>query len=234
MEKIRLQDVEIEKLANAINLVFAESTMKQKDDIYRLYQNCVGFDVILDARNRPLGETIRSAQLFGAKIKRHLNLDEEYGMNVVGRCDYEIMKWRMNQQFREAMDFPIGDKFQNIQQQIDELALVNAEFQFKLIASLQLESEERRARIEVASRLPERREITTVIYTRNPDVVAESLFRAAGICESCRKPAPFNRKMDGTPYLEVHHKLSLANGGEDTLENTIAVCPNCHRRKHFG
>ncbi|MFM5358466.1 HNH endonuclease [Aeromonas veronii] len=42
------------------------------------------------------------------------------------------------------------------------------------------------------------------------------------------------RIKDGTPYLEVHHKEKLADGGEDTLENTIALCPNCHRKFHFG
>jgi 5-methylcytosine-specific restriction protein A len=26
----------------------------------------------------------------------------------------------------------------------------------------------------------------------------------------------------------------LSTGGEDTLENAIALCPNCHRRAHFG
>ena len=39
---------------------------------------------------------------------------------------------------------------------------------------------------------------------------------------------------DGTPYLEVHHKIPLAKDGEDTIENAEALCPNCHREKHFG
>ncbi|MBC8673865.1 HNH endonuclease [Aeromonas hydrophila] len=46
--------------------------------------------------------------------------------------------------------------------------------------------------------------------------------------------APFNRVSDGTPYLEVHHIQPLANGGEDTIQNTMALCPNCHRKRHFG
>ncbi|MGH8437576.1 MAG: HNH endonuclease [Pseudomonas sp.] len=33
---------------------------------------------------------------------------------------------------------------------------------------------------------------------------------------------------------EVHHKVRLADGGLDTVENAIAVCPNCHRQAHFG
>jgi 5-methylcytosine-specific restriction protein A len=34
--------------------------------------------------------------------------------------------------------------------------------------------------------------------------------------------------------LEVHHKIRLADGGFDTVENAIAVCPNCHRQCHHG
>ncbi|MEZ8742730.1 HNH endonuclease [Photobacterium swingsii] len=70
-------------------------------------------------------------------------------------------------------------------------------------------------------------------FRRNPDVVAERFFLAQGICEACNKPAPFKRK-DGRPYLEVHHKKMLSAGGLDCLENTEALCPNCHRERHFG
>jgi len=48
------------------------------------------------------------------------------------------------------------------------------------------------------------------------------------------KPAPFLRKKDQSPYLEVHHMIQLADGGEDTTENAVALCPNCHRQLHFG
>lgn len=71
-------------------------------------------------------------------------------------------------------------------------------------------------------------------FNRNPDVVAEVLLRANGKCEQCKKDAPFVRKSDDTPYLEVHHKVSLSEGGEDTVDNCIAVCPNCHRELHYG
>lgn len=79
-------------------------------------------------------------------------------------------------------------------------------------------------------------QITTVsrAYLRNPDVVAEVLYRAAGACEGCAQPAPFLRTAGGTPYLEVHHRIRLSEGGEDTVENAIALCPNCHRQEHFG
>lgn len=70
-------------------------------------------------------------------------------------------------------------------------------------------------------------------YARDPRVVAYVLNRAQGVCEACDSPAPFNRA-DGTPYLEAHHILPLAEGGPDTVENCAALCPNCHRAMHFA
>jgi len=72
------------------------------------------------------------------------------------------------------------------------------------------------------------------VFTRNPDVVAEALFLAQDTCGSCEKPAPFKRRKDGTAYLEVHHLTPLSQGGEDSVKNTIALCPNCHRKTHHG
>ncbi|MEO1942713.1 MAG: HNH endonuclease [Candidatus Thioglobus sp.] len=30
----------------------------------------------------------------------------------------------------------------------------------------------------------------------------------------------------------MHHIHQLADGGEDTTENAVALCPNCHRMMH--
>lgn len=73
-----------------------------------------------------------------------------------------------------------------------------------------------------------------MVFQRNPDVVAEVLFRANGHCEHCGNPAPFTRRTNGSPYLEVHHTKSLVEGGEDTVENATALCPNCHRKSHYA
>ena len=93
---------------------------------------------------------------------------------------------------------------------------------------------ERSKRLATASRLPERIQLLSTGYRRNADVIVEVLKRAAGICELCKNPAPFKRKSDGSPFLEVHHWKPLSDGGEDTIENAGAVCPNCHSKEHFG
>lgn len=71
-------------------------------------------------------------------------------------------------------------------------------------------------------------------WCRNRYVVAAVLKRAKGKCEGCKKLAPFKRKTTGRPYLEVHHKKQLSKGGDDTTKNAIALCPNCHRKAHYG
>ena len=55
--------------------------------------------------------------------------------------------------------------------------------------------------------------------------------RAAGKCELCRMSAPFTNASN-EPYLESHHIVWLAHGGPDSIENTVALCPNCHRKMH--
>ncbi|ELR63098.1 5-methylcytosine-specific restriction enzyme A [Photobacterium marinum] len=108
------------------------------------------------------------------------------------------------------------------------------EFAQQVIWSKALTRTQRAERLSQAETSPKTTEVKTTVYLRNPDVVAEALVRANGICEHCKKPAPFIRKSDNTPYLEVHHKLPLAQGGPDTVDNVLALCPNCHREAHFG
>lgn len=75
------------------------------------------------------------------------------------------------------------------------------------------------------------RSAVTQQYQRNPWVAEYARRRATGHCELCTEPAPFAKK-SGEPYLEVHHIDWLAKGGADTIENTVALCPNCHRKMH--
>ncbi len=93
---------------------------------------------------------------------------------------------------------------------------------------------DRRIRLSKAAKKPTKSIVQVWEYKRNPDVVAEVLYLANGKCQKCKNDAPFLRKSDKTPYLEVHHKIPLSDGGDDTVENSIALCPNCHRKEHFG
>ncbi|MGI3105365.1 HNH endonuclease [Vibrio alginolyticus] len=100
--------------------------------------------------------------------------------------------------------------------------------------SEKLSQEDRLKQLAASPRLPEKVEVSTHRFIRNANVIVEVLNRANGICENCKLEAPFLRSKDKTPYLEVHHIKKLADGGEDTVENALAVCPNCHRQLHLG
>jgi 5-methylcytosine-specific restriction protein A len=115
-------------------------------------------------------------------------------------------------------------------------SIVDLESAFNLAVqqSLAEPSNTRRERLQTAPKLPTRTPVVLFAYKRNPDVVAEVLHRAGTQCERCKTAAPFLRRKDNTPYLEVHHRLQLAEGGEDTVENAEALCPNCHRELHYG
>lgn len=107
-------------------------------------------------------------------------------------------------------------------------------FELEVAASSVLSPEQRKKALHRADGKARARIVPTKVYDRCPHVVAEVLIRASGVCEGCKKPAPFVRKKDGTPYLEVHHIIQLADGGPDRVENAKALCPNCHRESHFG
>ncbi|NWB98358.1 HNH endonuclease [Pseudomonas gingeri] len=81
--------------------------------------------------------------------------------------------------------------------------------------------------------LPPKIKVVREAFVRNPYVIAVRLTLAKGKCDLCKQNAPFKNK-ENKPYLEVHHITHLANGGSDTLANTQALCPNCHRKLHFG
>ncbi|MEB7924063.1 HNH endonuclease [Atlantibacter hermannii] len=108
-----------------------------------------------------------------------------------------------------------------------------SEFEEAVEAAAKLPSSTREQILATESKTPVITEVTTRVYKRSPYVVAEVLLRANGKCQSCKRDAPF-LKEDGTPFLEVHHIEWLSKGGEDSVENAVALCPNCHRQAHYG
>lgn len=113
-------------------------------------------------------------------------------------------------------------------------ALIESEFEEAIEEAKRSSPAERKSRLDNASKKPRKVTTTSTAYLRNPYVVVEVLERAGGLCEGCNKKAPFLKAKDKTPYLEVHHIIQLAHGGYDTVDNAIALCPNCHREKHYG
>ena len=95
-----------------------------------------------------------------------------------------------------------------------------------------LSNNELKKRALNAPKIPEKKLFTSFQSVRDPHVAAYFVKKEAkGICQLCKNPAPF-RKKDGSHFLEVHHIKWLAKGGKDEIGNTVALCPNCHRKMH--
>lgn len=74
--------------------------------------------------------------------------------------------------------------------------------------------------------------VQTKVYHRDPAIAAYVKKRADGHCQLCGSSAPFKDR-DGDPYLECHHIVWLSKGGTDSIDNCVALCPNCHRKMHI-
>jgi 5-methylcytosine-specific restriction enzyme A len=140
-------------------------------------------------------------------------------------------------------DLPTGGKQKNLKQAVEDFlaglgptdkSRIDEAFQEKVVSALISSPSERAARLASAGRVPKQITVIAQAFLRNADVVAEVLYRAKGLCEWCKNAAPFERFATLTPYLEVHHTIPLAEGGEDTVANAMALCPNCHREAHSG
>jgi len=80
----------------------------------------------------------------------------------------------------------------------------------------------------------QRRSTTATAYERSPLVVALTRTRANYTCEVSGCENSTFDGADDNPFVEVHHLVRLADGGVDTITNTVCVCPNHHRELHHG
>lgn len=81
---------------------------------------------------------------------------------------------------------------------------------------------------------PPQRTISTITtFPRDSDVVKKVKSRAInGECECCGEQGFLTDR--GGYYLEVHHVIPLSCGGLDVEWNALAICPEDHKRAHFG
>lgn len=101
----------------------------------------------------------------------------------------------------------------------------------RYIKSLTFEKLKKIALKRSAKKAADEKEVIVTQRKRDPYITEYARLCADGICQLCDNPAPFKRP-NGEPYLESHHIIWLSDGGEDTVENTVALCPNCHRKMH--
>ncbi|WP_240995015.1 HNH endonuclease [Pseudomonas viridiflava] len=185
-------------------------------------------DQIIHRKSDPgLRQRRTALQVHEAKILVHQRIKNLYPLKYIYAMAIGSPPSSFNSS-KPVSEFPAYG-FQPIRKTEDP----NEEFERKVLASLK-DSKGRAAKLKEASAIPVTRIVSTIVFIRNPDVVAEMLAQANGVCSLCNQKAPFKRKKDQSPYLEVHHRKRLADGGEDTVAHAIAICPNCHRKAHHG
>lgn len=89
----------------------------------------------------------------------------------------------------------------------------------------------RAAAIDRGNRVHEQTTTTIVRYFRDPYIARYAKRRANGVCQLCHNKAPFVGR-NNEPFLECHHITWLSRGGQDSVDNVVGLCPNCHRRMH--
>jgi 5-methylcytosine-specific restriction protein A len=184
------------------------ATIWRKNGGFLNFKNSTRYDVIIDGKPYP-PKAISS-------IAHQLATEQVLRADDFGGSKEGIWHRRL-----KALGFQIQEKGQR------------STFSAEVSKSLKLSHSARLKKIAEAAKQPPAKLQTQVTrYARSPHVVAERLVIANGRCEKCRKPAPFKRIRDSTPYLEVHHVKLLSQEGLDTVENTQALCPNCHSEVH--
>lgn len=161
---------------------------------------------------------------------------------------YQIEEKDQDGYKRRVWKFPLKIKNESKAIEKKTLDLIQQKKQHKL---LKLSPEEIAERAEKASKInkeekisktssegtkeykaePSSRTVNTRVFDRDPNIAAYVKQMANGKCQLCEENAPFKDE-NGKPYLESHHIHWLSNGGLDIIENSIALCANCHRKMH--
>ncbi|VEB97985.1 HNH endonuclease [Cedecea lapagei] len=75
---------------------------------------------------------------------------------------------------------------------------------------------------------------TRDVIERCEKVKEYALSRAKGQCQGCSNSVPPLLMDSGSVFLEVHHVRFLRDSGPDTVHNTVALCPRCHKKAHYS
>jgi 5-methylcytosine-specific restriction protein A len=180
-------------------------------------------DMTMDAGNA----AIRDHKTNGKELHVFEIEDRAWEVTYVGQFEYKDHYWTRlpdrNDRMRDAVRFELhpagGVEIDTGVSDLDEISV--AELYEQAESSVKGEG-----RTTSSSR-------SRTTYQRS-EVVREYALRVAdGDCQGCENEAPFVDE-DGEPFLEVHHLYRRSDGGADHPDNVIALCPNCHKRVHFG
>ncbi len=154
------------------------------------------------------------------------------GNVILEREPYRERQEDKNHHLRNVYIFPLKLKDSKSQSPIELSDINNLQESQKKNIKKYSDSELRKIIINSPKKLPGERRVVSTHYERNQHIVEYTKRLSNGVCDLCDEQAPFkNRKNE--PYLEVHHINWLAKGGEDSMMNVAALCPNCHKKMHI-
>jgi 5-methylcytosine-specific restriction protein A len=154
------------------------------------------------------------------------------GQVVLAGEPYQKTQEDIDKLQRKVWIFPLKLANEDIPIPLSEDIFENISLQREKYANT-LSDDELRERAMRSHDVPGERTVIIRRFERNFDVVAWAKRRANGICQLCQSQAPFITKQ-GNPFLETHHIIPLGQDGKDVIENTVALCPNCHRKLHHA
>lgn len=80
---------------------------------------------------------------------------------------------------------------------------------------------------------------TTTGYERKKDVALSKMKQASYRCEADGTHMTFISPVTGNNFVEPHHLIPMKAQADfkhslDVKENIVVLCPNCHRKIHYG
>ncbi len=108
----------------------------------------------------------------------------------------------------------------------------NDESEEKIYSQIDIDS--LRQKVQSINTTPSQVQRQISVYSRNNALRAFVKARANYSCEMPNCDYIAFEKENGEKYIEVHHLIPLSEDGEDSVLNTVALCPTCHRKIHYA
>lgn len=205
--------------------------VKQQKALYKQYCGCLLGYGIVDSVPVKDDRYVMSDISYVTRFLTPIHIDDFRCFIKISRTNsitylkdeqWERLKWVVNQKnpglFQDTTPPDIdtlNEEFEDAVQQEEK----------KSISALKKKAEKEGGKPSVSS-------VQTKVYYRNAAIAAYVKKRANGCCQLCGQKAPF-MEAGGEPYLECHHINWLSKGGLDSVDNCVALCPNCHRKMHI-
>ncbi|ADI73261.1 HNH endonuclease [Methanohalobium evestigatum Z-7303] len=164
--------------------------------------------------------------------------DDEFVLEKLkNRAGYNVMLLPIGEETETVGTITItiddDESNENENDEVDEDKSNHVSGKTRGIKDLSIEELKQRVRqSKKNSTKPDRREVNTETPKRDPYISELAKRMAKGVCQLCGNNAPFYDR-GGNPYLETHHIIRVSKDGDDTIDNVVALCANCHRKMHI-